>query len=212
MHRSPKDRTPVNRRLLPPAVALCFLTVLTAGTVAEQRARLPPPADCSDPVTGVWKSHDFFERRMQWYETWLYIDRVEGSDTQLTGHMEVQMWAGGRDLEQPPSCDETSVRYRVRQPAQGRIDDTMHVDFDATSWEVEAVICGEMRSYNPDRFSGTIVPELNEFQSLNNDGGMAVNFPSVFRRIRCSNEPEAPADPPRKPPPFQPPSSGCAWW
>jgi hypothetical protein len=39
--------------------------------------------------------------------------------------------------------------------------------------------------YRPDHFTGTIDPAIQEFQSVNNDGGRAVNDPMVFRRIAC---------------------------
>jgi hypothetical protein len=42
--------------------------------------------------------------------------------------------------------------------------------------------------YHPDHFTGTIDPQREEFQSVNNDGGRAVNDPMVFRRIGCVDQ------------------------
>ena len=58
--------------------------------------------------------------------------------------------------------------------------------------------------------SGRIDPEIQEFRSVNNDGGPAVNVPQVFRRIRCfppQSNPHVTVDPP----PFQPPRTGGCW-
>ena len=68
-----------------------------------------------------------------------------------------------------------------------------------------ASICGSSIGfgYNLDNFTGTIDPEIQEFQSVNNDGGISVNEPNVFRRIRCFEGP-APTDD-VEPPPFQRP-------
>jgi len=79
---------------------------------------------------------------------------------------------------------------------------------------VDANICGHSTAdtYNLDHFEGTIDPELQEFQSLNNDGGVHVNFPIVFRRIDCLSGNEAAMT--VEPPPFQPPANGlgCSLW
>ena len=89
--------------------------------------------------------------------------------------------------------------------------------FGGTSWRLTNVFCGPnppFPDYNLDQFSGTIDPDLQEFQSVNNDGGVMVNMPTVFRRIQCFDAPP----PPRvavTPPPFfpkasvEPEASGC---
>lgn len=51
-----------------------------AGTVAEQRARLPPAAQCEDPVEGLWRSHDFRDRWDEWTIFTLEIHRESGSE------------------------------------------------------------------------------------------------------------------------------------
>ena len=37
------------------------------ATVAEQRARLPPPADCGDKVEGKWKALVYQPNGGAWY-------------------------------------------------------------------------------------------------------------------------------------------------
>ncbi len=186
------------------------LAMLTAGTIAEQRARLPPPADCTDPVAGVWKSHDYFMHVDHWYLNELHIERVAGSDTELTGRIEVEMWLGNKDRVQPPAdCSESTLHYLVEQDARGVIKGT-EIQFGGLNYRLKREICGNFNGYNEDHFAGTIDPELSEFQTLNNDGGIAVNFPSVFRRVKCT---DSPADEPVEPPPFQPPKGvGCSLW
>jgi hypothetical protein len=97
-------------------------------------------------------------------------------------------------------------------PARGRTSG-LDVEFwGIEPWELKRMHCGAERMfrYNLDHFSGTIDPEIQEFQSVNNDGGTAVDEPVVFRRIRCF---EGPAAAPVAPPPFQPVASrGCGLW
>ncbi|MBI2892745.1 MAG: hypothetical protein HYY06_04285 [Deltaproteobacteria bacterium] len=52
-------------RLLAPVVVLA--PALATADIQEQRARLPPPATCVDPVDGVWMAHSFYPRVGQWY-------------------------------------------------------------------------------------------------------------------------------------------------
>jgi hypothetical protein len=75
----------------------------------------------------------------------------------------------------------------------------------------EHVYCERWAAYNLDHFTGRIDTELQEFQSVNNDGGRAVNEPKVFRRVRCLEPPMAPHVA-IAPPPFYPTSwqRGCS--
>ena len=61
--------------------------------------------------------------------------------------------------------------------------------------------------------TGTIDPNLQEFRSLNNDGGSLRNDAAVFRRVLCFEAPPVPpVVPPPPPPPSAPPTSfggGC---
>ncbi len=69
-------------------------------------------------------------------------------------------------------------------PAEGTVRD-LRIDFGGTSWQNDQTFCGSpTRSYYPDVFSGIIDPDIKEFQSVNNDGGPMVNYPTVFLRIR----------------------------
>ncbi len=91
---------------------------------------------------------------------------------------------------------------------------TGRIQFWGTSWRPEQSFCGPMLragQYNLDHFSGTIDPTLQEFQSVNNDGGRSVNDPTVFRRVRCLEQPPV-ARLSVAPPPFAPPrrAAGCS--
>lgn len=180
------------------------------GTVEEQRARLPPPAECDDPVVGVWKSHRYSARQAQWTEFTLNIHRVPGSETQLTGEILNHSWGGTPKDEQPPPC-HGDLRYRVSMDSQGSVYGYDVEFWGVGKWRLDEVLCGYAGfGYNLDHFSGTIDPELQEFQSVNNDGGVAVNEPTVFRRIKCFNDKGA-GDPHVDPPPFHPPRSFCGF-
>jgi hypothetical protein len=181
------------------------------ATIAEQRARLPPPAegDClDDPVEGVWKSHAYYPGHGQWYIFTLTIRRVPGSASELTGSVHAHYWIGGPTDEEPPACTPGGYHQTVMMPANGTVHD-LRIEFGGTSWQVEQAFCGSpTTSYYPDRFSGLIEPEIQEFQSVNNDGGPMVNYPTVFRRIRCLDEETAPSVV-VTPPEFYPERGGC---
>ncbi len=179
------------------------------ATIAEQRARLPPPAHCKDEVAGIWRAHSFWNRQRQWYIFTVRIQRTAEKSNELKGSIRSHYWNGRRDEEQPPQCRSGLFRQIVTMPAKGRIKNGF-VTFGGTSWTLDKMICGSRHPrYYPDNFSGRIDPKLQEFQSVNNDGGPAVNVPVVFRRIQCldsndSNNHQKDV----KPPPFVPNKRG----
>lgn len=189
-------------------VGLSFPRV-TRGTVAEQRARLPPPADCSDPITGVWKSHRYRARYSQWTEFELRVYRVAGTADQLHGTITNHSWYADASQEQPGPCDG-QLRYVISMDAEGFVRGD-YIDFHAIGeWRMDKVLCGEWRgNYYLDHFTGDIAHDLHEFQSVNNDGATSVNEPTVFRRISCAEA--APLPPGMEPPPTVPPQVGCGW-
>ena len=187
-----------------------------AGTVAEQRARLPPPAQCSDTVAGVWKSHDFRGHRGVWEVFTLRIRRKDA--TTLVGTIHNQYWFGDADDAEPGVC-EGGHHAEVSMDAEGTIFDATINFHGVGQFRVDKVHCGSTSiRYVLDNFTGEIDPELLEFQSLANDGIVAINEPTVFRRIDCHRDDEDPAGAqgPRvvvAPPDFYPPedpSSGAA--
>jgi hypothetical protein len=183
------------------------------ATVAEQRARLPPPAECQDPVEGVWRAHQFWGWRYEWYVMTLEIHRAKPGAPELTGTILSEYWHGSAKDQEAPPCAQQPFHFVVRMPAVGTYREG-DVAFGGTSWTLDRAVCGgRPHGYNPDRFTGKIDPKIQEFQSVNNDGGAAVNVPSVFRRVRCFDQGE-PATPPSidvKRPSFRPKvkSSGC---
>ena len=206
-----------DRLRLAPVLGLFIVFSLTiprtsvgGGTVAEQRARLPPPAKCTDPVAGVWKSHTYHPDRSTWSEFSLSIRRSPDAPNRLVGDIKNDSWEGTEDKVNPPPCDQIPWRAVVSMDAEGEING-MDLRFGGVGqWRLDETICGVFAfSYNLDNFSGTIDPELQEFQSVNNDGGVSVNEPTVFRRIQCFDSPVS--SQPVDPPPFEPPRGcGCA--
>jgi hypothetical protein len=181
---------------------------LAPGTVSEQRARLPPPAVCGDdPVIGYWRSHQFLESDEDWTEFTLEIHRAgDAKDGRLVGKIFNHSWQGGPEREQPGECGpEQLYRVRVSLEAVGEVKDGQ-IRFEGTSWKMDEMVCGRFQGefrYFLDRFTGTVDPERQEFQSVNNDGGRMVNHPTVFRRVRCFSD----GPPPNivvKPPPLYP--------
>jgi len=174
------------------------------ATIAEQRARLPPPADCGDVVEGVWRAHRYNSYYRDWRIFTLTIRRVEGSETALVGTIQNDGWEGGPDREEPGPCGRYGYHWVVSTDATGTIRGQEVVFSGVGQWRLDRVICGHgPGGYNLDNFSGTIDSSIEEFQSVNNDGGRAVNEPTVFRRVRCF-PPDALPHVEVTPPPFFP--------
>lgn len=186
-----------------------------AGTIAEQRARLPPPVNCDDPVSGLWKSHDYRPARQLWSIFPLQIERV-GTTDELRGTIHSHGWYGDAAQSEPGVC-RGRLHYTISMDAQGQVTgDTMA--FGGTGqWRLDALPCGEsLSAYNLDRFTGPLDLDALEFQSVNNDGGASVNAPTVFRRVECLQGAAHRAVPVVKaarpafyPPTDQAPASGC---
>jgi hypothetical protein len=203
----PTSRRSPRRLLRVAAVALvATATILpreAPGTVAEQRARLPPPATCEHEVEGYWKSHAYSPMFQDWVEFTLEVHTVPGKPGELVGKITNHTWKGGPGREQPGPCGaEQAWRARIAMQAKGSYQDREIAFWGKLPWSW---------GYNLDRFTGTIDPAIQEFQSVNNDGGRSVNEPTVFRRIGCFDS----APPPSvevKPPPVLPArrKGGCS--
>jgi hypothetical protein len=202
------------------AVGTCLRPARAPATVQEQRARLPPPAECADPVAGKWKSHAYDDTYGEWSIFTLDIRRVDGSDEALVGAITNESWRGSAEQSQPGPCRGLD-HLRIGMDARGTITGGQIAFTAYGQWRLEATLCGEFSGlYNLDSFTGRIDPDLLEFQSVNNDGGRAVNHPTVFRRIACADgdapvdtrigEPTANVAPPPLYPPEDEPAVGCA--
>jgi hypothetical protein len=195
------------------AVGTSLRPARAPATVQEQRARLPPPAQCPDPVAGIWKSHSYSEVYSDWTIFTLDVRRVDGSPSELSGTITNEQWIGAPEQSQPGPCTG-NLHYKVSMDALGSVKDG-HIAFGGVGeWRMDAVLCGDFSygGYNLDRFTGDIDPELLEFQSVQNDGGRAVNVPVVFRRVQCLDG-TTPTEEPRvfvAPPPFYPPEDDDA--
>lgn len=187
-----------------------------ASTVAEQRARLPPPADCKDPVAGIWKSHSYDQVFRDWTIFTLEIHRTEPDKDLFDGRISNHSWQAEPHESSPPPC-RGELRYLVSMNAEGSVNNGRINFWGVGTWSLDDVPCGSWNmGYNLDHFSGQIDPELMEFQSVNNDGGRAVNDPVVFRRVQCNDGEQLDIEPriAIAPPPFQPPedqAGGCGF-
>ena len=159
------------------------------ATIAEQRARLPPAAECDDElVAGIWRSHNFNRQFGDWSVFTLTIRRVPDQPDQLVGTITNHNWDGGAEHEEPPPCgQQNGNEWVVSMDARGHVRDQTHIFFGAIGqWRLDRAVCRSGPwGYNLDNFTGVIDPSILEFQSVNNDGGRSVNEPTVFRRIRC---------------------------
>ena len=183
------------------------------ATIAEQRARLPPPAACKDPVAGVWQSHSFNEMYQEWGRFTLTIRRTEPGAPTLEGTIVNESWYGPKTESIRGPC-VGRLQYLVSMDAEGSFADGK-VEFHGLTWKMEEELCAVDLGfgYNLDRFSGTIDYDLQEFQSINNDGGRYIDVPTVFRRVSCDDhEDDLPPRVTMAPPPFYPPEEeerGC---
>lgn len=216
----PPQRTypPRRRRVL--QLALVGSLLLTAlwpesapATVAEQRARLPPPKECENPVEGRWKAHIYEDWRKFWHAFTLEIRVADDDPEKLIGRILTQGWDGSAKDERPGPC-QGGLHFLVSMTAKGTYRNGQ-VSFWGTKWKLDEVRCGNFGGYNLDRFTGKVDLQLQEFQSKNNDSGAMVNVPMVFRRVGCFDTDEQP-DPgvKVKAPGFYPkksrrPSAGC---
>ncbi|MFK7985358.1 MAG: hypothetical protein AB8I08_04940 [Sandaracinaceae bacterium] len=198
-------------------VVLWLIPRRAPATIAEQRARLPPAAECDDElVAGIWRSHNYNVRYGDWSVFTLRIRRDPNNPSQLTGTITNHNWDGTAADEEPPECaQQTGNEWVVSMDARGTVTDDLRIEFGAYGeWRLDSAQCHSGPwGYNLDHFSGVIEPSILEFQSVNNDGGRSVNERTVFRRIRCPPvaSVEAPSVNPR-PPDFYPDSNrGCSW-
>jgi hypothetical protein len=161
------------------------------GSIEDQRARLPPAPNadaCDDPVAGEWLGQQYNPRSVSWQRYRLSIRRAQPGSARLVGEVRVHFWNGPPAQVTPlATCGPGQQSAEVIQPAEGAIDG-FALRFGGTSWRLGQVFCNGAGpvGYNPDRFTGTVDPRIQEFQSVNNDGGTAVNEPVVFRRIACT--------------------------
>lgn len=196
-------------------VGLALFPGIGHATIEEQRARLPPPATCADGVEGVWLSHTYNPTYSDWYMFTLRIRRKAAGSKELVGEIESHSWNGSQEDTEPPACRIGLDHWTVFMPAEGtEVNGLVH--FGGTSWRVKDAFCGTAPTpgtYNLDHFSGQIDPAIQEFQSVNNDGGRSVNDPTVFRRIGCLEPPPVPHVQ-VAPPPFYPSmrTGGCSPW
>jgi hypothetical protein len=178
------------------------------ATVAEQRQRLPPPAECENDVEGRWKAHVFDANYRDWHVFTLEVHRVPGSTTALRGTIQVEGWTGGPSDQEPPAC-KGQLHFTGHMPAQGRFE-SGKIAFSGTEWKLDTVLCGRFGGYALDNFSGVIDAKTQEFQSVNDDHNRGEQA-TVFRRIGCFEDAGAPGAPDIRvsPPPLFPDKPGA---
>jgi hypothetical protein len=200
-------------------IAMTLRPAPAPATVAEQRARLPPAAECEDPIAGTWRGLSYYPGHRQWYEFTLEIARDAAKPGELRGTILAHYWDGPPDRSEPLPCKDGVSQATIRQQARGTYDDG-RVWFGGIRWEVASVACGSHGGrYITDQFKGVVDRERQEFQSINDWSERPDDEATLFRRIRCADAAApavtppspAPAPGPVSPPPAQPPSrsGGC---
>src|SRR6185503_16133648 len=155
-------RMSVSRRralLVLAAAALLAPALAPADVVQDQQARLPPPAQCADPVAGVWMSHAFYPHVSEWYIFTLTLARAPGDPVALAGSIHAVFWNGTADGAALPACGPGVRRLAVLAPARRTLQAGGALVFEGTSWApTPDGSCGggEGLGYNLDHFSGTI--------------------------------------------------------
>ena len=132
----------------------------SAATVEEQRARLPPPADCPDKVEGTWAAL-YYTKHHSWSEYTVVIRRSSPAAEQDQGgpievDMKAHIWDGPVNTHNPPACTEAQREVTVTMPGKGTVDASMRLAFGAKTYAVESVVCGSDTRYHPDNFTGQV--------------------------------------------------------
>jgi hypothetical protein len=184
--------------------AVLCLPALVPATIEEQRARLPPPATCTDPVEGLWRAHRYDARFLDWAIFTLSIRRTAPESPSLVGYITFEYWNGTSTESLPPPCRPRLRHYVLDQPSRGTFTAARtHVEFWGLRYQLREERCPHsFGAYNLDHFAGVIDPATQEFQTVNNDGGRDNNEPYVFRRVQCVDTPVP--HPAVTPPPFRP--------
>ena len=163
-------------------VSLMLVPRRAPGTVAEQRQRLPPAAECNNEVEGRWKAHVFDSSYHDWHVFTLEVHRVPGNPSALRGTIQVEGWDGGPTDQEPPAC-KGHLHFTGHMPAEGRFEGGK-ITFSGKQWNLDTLLCGRFGGYALDNFSGVIDQKTQEFQSVNDDHNRGEQA-TVFRRISC---------------------------
>lgn len=161
---------------------------VNGNTIEGQRSLLPRAATCKDPVAGTWEAHKYNPHLGGlWVHFTLSVHR--GAAGALSGPILSHTWSGSPLDSIPPECRAGAVNMTVSMNATGTDGGNGRITFGSTRYAVVRVDCtGVETNYAPDHFSGTIDPQRQEFQSVNNDGLNDINAPYVFRRTGCLDE------------------------
>lgn len=193
-----------------------LVPALAPADIEEQRARLPPPAEaCPDPVEGTWVSENFYPQIQGWMIFDLEVRRDAAAPGGLTLRTHSEHWGPERDSRRQP-CAPGAFHRKKYATAVGTTDGT-HLSFRLTALGAEEVFCGIPLGdgYELATFAGTIDHQRQEFVSVF-EADTWHQIPTVFRRVRCLDQPAPPAlptpPPPPAPPPLMPPrasTGGC---
>jgi len=161
------------------------------ATVAEQRQRLPPPAKCTDPIAGVWMSHDYRADIDRWGIITMELRRVSTTPPELRSRYHHDWWTGApKESEPPPSC-RPGLRHVISES-------TGEATYKAPKLEVRGTVLGKHEllcgASLPERalgvLTGDVDESIQEFQStMTSRFG---TYPIVWRRVRCFEDPAGP--------------------
>lgn len=183
-------------------IASIFAPAIAPATVTEQRQRLPPPAECDDPVEGVWRAHAFRPDRGSWFINTMEL-RWNEDRSKLLSKYENHHWSGGPDDSEPPACRAGLYRRKAYSTGEGSYVGGK-LEVRGTKLGPDESVCGNTKFTRAlGTLTGTLDREKNEFRSeMQSRFG---SHPIIWRRIRCLEEPKAKLAPPPPPPPVPPP-------
>jgi outer membrane biosynthesis protein TonB len=134
---------------------------------------------CSDPFSGTWQARRYRGSQDHWV---VFTARLSGSGSSLSGTLTYRSWNGGPSQRRPPPCGPGVFDDTVFMRARGSIHGNQ-ARIDAVSYSRTSHCMDFGFGYNLDHFTGTV--EGDRFNAVNNDGGMDIDEPYVFRRISC---------------------------
>ena len=160
---------------------LVMASLPTAGPAAASVA----PAECSDPIAGVWHGRYHMPDYGDWHDFVLTIRRGDGGV--LVGKIMVEFWDGDATQADPPKVCRVHGHYTGTMTARGSFAPDGHaVTFDGQDFAIDKILCGRKRgdiSYSPDRFVGKL--ENGTLTLQNRDGWRDPTSNVRFSRTSC---------------------------
>ncbi len=155
---------------------------MLGDTVTAQRALVPNGGVCGDPVAGTWRAQKFRASDHSWVR---FVLRIHREGHELRGTITSRIWSGTPSNPEPGQCTAFGFDHTWVMQARGSVEGESVTFVSSHARLVRQDCPSSDHTYAPDRFTGTIRPLSETFQSRNNDGAFDIDEPYTFRRVSC---------------------------